>query len=699
MSTSFPSARPKDPVPRAAAPDVSIIMPVFNKLNLTRPCLESIHREGAAARFEIVVVDNGSTDGTREWLADEERAGRLRAVINPDNLGFARGCNVGAAAARGRYLLFLNNDMEVTPGWLEPLVGTLDADPDAGIVGARLLFANDTIQHGGVALIQVDKEGWVHMGGLHLSYEMPADYAGAHNAQCMQIVTGACLLIRPEAFNAVGGFDERYWNGNEDVDLCLKVRELGWEVVYRGESIVYHYESQSGPERFSQVEHNVKLFNEIWEGRAKPDFVHTPGGRFLQTPHNQIRPYAAPRLLYRDRRRVGQAPSGARAEQTRVSIIVLTFNALEHTRRCVASLLAHTEARHELIFVDNGSTDGTVDWLGELARAEARVQVILNEANLGFAAGNNVGLAAANGDFMLLLNNDTVVTAGWLDRLLRPALDDPRVGLVGPVTNNITGVQKLAKVGYDPRTLDGLDAFAAGHAAANAGRTGTALWIVGFCLLVRREVVERLGGLDEIYGQGNYEDTDYCLRAFLAGFRAVVAQDCFIHHVGSASFDAAGVDYARQMAGNFEIFRRKWNLDPDVRRTGQFNLAGIITSGMMAPLQFRPLPASPHYTLTRLPDWEADAWLGRGEEAFARGALEEAELLLRAVQGLRPELARAANDLACVLWRRDPEGEGRREAVRLLEGVLARDPGDEDARWNLTEMAGTAEQPAMAANP
>jgi len=694
MSTSVPSARLE-----SAVPDVSIIMPVFNKLNLTQPCVESIHREGATVSFEIVVVDNGSTDGSREWLAEEERAGRLRAVINPDNLGFARGCNVGAAAARGRYLLFLNNDMEVTPGWLEPLVGTLDADPDAGIVGARLLFADDTIQHGGVALIQVDKEGWVHMGGLHLSYQMQADHKGALNAQCMQIVTGACLLIRPEAFRAVGGFDERYWNGNEDVDLCLKVRELGYEVVYRGESVVYHYESQSGPERFSQVEHNVKLFNEIWEGRARPDFVHTPEGRFLQTPDNQIRPYAAPRLLYGNRPPVGPRHGATPVREPRVSIIVLTFNALEHTRRCVASLLRHTDARHELIFVDNGSTDGTVDWLGELARAEARVQVILNDANLGFAAGNNVGLAAASGDFMLLLNNDTVVTPGWLDRLLRPALADPRVGLVGPVTNNITGVQKLAGISYQARTLNGLDKFAARHAARHAGKSAPALWIVGFCLLIRREVVERLGGLDEIYGQGNYEDTDYCLRAFLAGFRAVIAQDCFIHHVGSASFDAAGVDYQKQIAGNFEIFRRKWNLDPDVRRTGQFNLAGIITSGMMAPLQFRPLPASPHYSLTRLPDWEAEAWLGRGEEAFARGALEEAELLLRAVQGLRPEMARAASDLACVLWRRDPEGEGRREAVRLLEDVLARDPANEDARWNLAEMAGAHATPALVAVP
>ena len=120
---------------------------------------------------------------------------------------------------------------------------------------------------------------------------------------------------------------------------------------------------------------------------------------------------------------------------------------------------------------------------------------------------------------------------------------------------------------------------------------------------------------------------------------------------------------------------------------------------MIAPLQFRPLPASPHYTLASLPDWEADAWLARGEEAFARGALEESELLLRAVQGLRPELTRAVNDLACVLWRRDPDGEGRLEAMRLLEGVLAREPGNEDARWNLNEMAGAGAEPALAAQP
>lgn len=679
MSSFVPNA--SGPMRR---PDVSIIIPVFNKLALTQACLESIAREGAAVSFEIVVVDNGSTDGTREWLAAEDAAGRLRAVPSLENLGFARGCNLGAAHARGRTLLFLNNDMEVTPGWLEPLVSTLDGDPDVGVVGARLLFADDTLQHAGVALVLFKGDGKPHIGGLHMSYRKPAEHQGARNAQLMQVVTGACLLIRPEVFAAVGGFDERYWNGNEDVDLCLKVGELGWNVVYRGESVVYHYESQSGPERFAQVEDNIRLLNETWSGKARPDCVQVAEDRLVSTPESRIRPYAAPRLLYHDRPRAGRGDGPAR--EPRVSVIVVTWNALEHTQRCVESLLRHTDARHELIFVDNGSTDGTVDWLEDLARREPRARVIINGANLGFAGGNNVGLAAAGGDFMLLLNSDTVVTPGWLERLLRPALADERVGLVGPVTNNITGVQRLAEVGYDTRTLAGLDAFAAAHAARHEGRADQAVWIVGFCLLIRREVVERLGGLDEIFGQGNYEDTDYCLRALMSGYRCMVAQDCFIHHVGSASFDAAGVDYAAQIAGKYEIFRRKWQVDESKPGADKFNLAGMIAAGLIAPLQFRPLPSSAHYDPVPLPAWEAQAWLERAEGAFGRGALGEAELLLRAVLGLRPAWSRAANDLACVLWRRDPDGDGGREAVRLLEDVLARDPDDEDARWNLAEM-------------
>ena len=184
-----------------------------------------------------------------------------------------------------------------------------------------------------------------------------------------------------------------------------------------------------------------------------------------------------------------------------------------------------------------------------------------------------MGLAAARGRHVCLLNSDTVVTAGWLDRLLAPLEADPRVGLVGPVTNSITGVQKLPPVDYDQETLDGPGRLRRrARRRTRPARSDTALWIVGFCLADPRDLIERIGGLDEGFGQGNYEDTDYCLRAFLAGYRAVVAQDCFVHHFGSRSFVAGGVDYGAQLDEKFEIFRRKWDLAANARETGDFNL-------------------------------------------------------------------------------------------------------------------------------
>ena len=116
---------------------VSIVIPVFNKLELTRACLASLRAHTEPGACEIIVVDNGSTDGSTEWLREREQAGELRLLAPGENLGFARGCNLGAQASVGRYLLFLNNDTEVTPGWLEPLVDTLDRDATVGAVGVE----------------------------------------------------------------------------------------------------------------------------------------------------------------------------------------------------------------------------------------------------------------------------------------------------------------------------------------------------------------------------------------------------------------------------------------------------------------------------------------------------------------------------------------------------------------------------------
>jgi GT2 family glycosyltransferase len=237
------------------------------------------------------------------------------------------------------------------------------------------------------------------------------------------------------------------------------------------------------------------------------------------------------------------------------SIIILCCDQLEYTRQCLESVLRHTRAPYEL--VDNGSTDGTPAYLEEVVArpGPVRVELIRNESNVGFPAGCNQGLARARGDYLVLLNNDTVVSDGWLEGLIAWSLHDwPRVGLVGAVTNYSRPPQQVA-AGYD--RLDGLGAFAAQRRREFAGKALEVDRLTGFCLLLRREAFERVGGFDVGYGLGFFDD-DLSVRARQAGFRLLVAQDVFVHHFGSRTFTGLGVDCPKQLQDNFARFRDKW---------------------------------------------------------------------------------------------------------------------------------------------
>jgi GT2 family glycosyltransferase len=242
------------------------------------------------------------------------------------------------------------------------------------------------------------------------------------------------------------------------------------------------------------------------------------------------------------------------------SIIIPTYNQGELLKQCIESIGEFTTEPHEIIIIDNASTDGTADYLRSIAgngsvQGNARLRYRINMENIGFAGGVNQGLKMARGSTLLLLNNDTIVTRGWLTNLLGCLHSDERIGLVGPMTNYISGAQLVA-VPY--KSTEEMHRF-----AEEFNRPDPAKWmrterITGFCLLFRRDLFDRLGYFDEGFEMGNCEDDDFCLRVLLLGHELVIAGDTFIHHVGSVSMKSLGDQMGEVYARNLDFYGRKW---------------------------------------------------------------------------------------------------------------------------------------------
>ncbi len=240
-----------------------------------------------------------------------------------------------------------------------------------------------------------------------------------------------------------------------------------------------------------------------------------------------------------------------------LSVVVVCFNNLPFTAACLKSLLAFSDYPDlEIICVDNGSTDGTGEHLDDLAVRHDPIRVLRASANLGFAGGNNLGIRAARGEFVVLLNNDTYVTQGWARDLIRPMQRRADIGMTGPVTNMAGNEQKIS-IAYSD-----MEEMAQASAAFTLQRPRSVFPtnnLAFFCVAIRRTVIEQVGELDEAYGTGYFEDDDYCMRVRKAGHQLAVCDDVFIHHHHSASFDLIGQSAkAALMKRNRRIFERRW---------------------------------------------------------------------------------------------------------------------------------------------
>lgn len=239
-----------------------------------------------------------------------------------------------------------------------------------------------------------------------------------------------------------------------------------------------------------------------------------------------------------------------------VSIVVLTFNNLELTRACLASVVHHTPAgQYEIIVVDNASSDGSPAYLQAWAAGRSDRRLILNESNRGFAAGNNQGLEAAHGEYLVLLNNDTEVTKGWMATLLNHFRRDQGLGIIGPVTDNIGNE---AKIQLRYRDATEMQSKARAYTLAHMGELMPMRTLAFFCVMLPRQVYEQVGDLDESFGLGFFEDDDYCRRIAQASWRIGCAEDVFVRHHLSASFGKLGKERSVLLDRNRKIYEAKW---------------------------------------------------------------------------------------------------------------------------------------------
>ena len=239
----------------------------------------------------------------------------------------------------------------------------------------------------------------------------------------------------------------------------------------------------------------------------------------------------------------------------KTTIIIPCKDNLSYTIACLKSIWRNTKKLSEIILIDDGSTPDVQEALTEIKG----ITLISNKKSVGFPAACNIGMRRVKTEFFVIMNNDVEVTKDWLTMLLEMMKLDPKLGILGPTTNYISGPQQDGNAHYN--SMAELEKYAEIVRNRKPPRLVYYPRIVFFCVLIRTALYKQIGGIDEKFGLGNFEDDDYCVRAHMTGWKAAIDHNVFVHHYGSKTFKKMGMGFIELLQKNKKYFMEKWGAD------------------------------------------------------------------------------------------------------------------------------------------
>ena len=568
-------------------PRLSVIVPTFGTQDRLGHLLERLAKQTLAPdAFEVIAVDDGSPE---PLTIDAEAWPYPVEIHRQENAGPAAARNRALSHCRAPLVLILNDDALPAEDLLEGhLEVHRDLPPKTAVMGS-FPFTEEARRS---PFVQLLSESSLLFDFENISPGQRHDWR----------YFWTCNLSMPlEALLAVGGFDTDFREPvMEDTEIGYRLSLEGWEVLYRPELLCEHDHTLSAQSYFRRMERYGANLYRMFRKHDDPAILGLPDRNLiepylqrLQTLFERLHgPFQASlESLERleDAHRGRPLPPSIRQDAIRVvgdlrtvpmlrgivlerhdcdpyrvieegppkgeatRVVVVSYNAEAKTRNCLDALRETATADHPIAItvVDNGSTDGSVDYL----RAQRDIELIENRENRGAPRARNQAIIAGDPRDVVFLDNDVVVYSGWLERMRYHAAIDPAVGCVVPCADRAAHGQQVETPPVP--TPEARRAFAARRATTHHRRGRYKTLFTSLCVWVRSEVLEAIGGFDELFSPWGFEDDDFSLRAHLAGYRTRLAEDVFVHHAHYA--DAAKESrHRRHLEQNWMRFAEKW---------------------------------------------------------------------------------------------------------------------------------------------